>query len=466
MPLSASSLVVLNDTSNLTSYATASTTPSSGKLILCAVASSKASTPDLPTVSGCGLTWVQVATVLFDTVGTPTKRVTLFRALGTPSTGAITASFGGVQQTGCNIFVSEIGPVDPGGSNGADAVVQSATNAVDSATSLTVTLSAFGNSSNGAYGCEFTNLGTNSTVGSGFSLIARGGYSTPSHTGNTEFKSSEDTSVDWTFSSGNAGAIAIEVKLLVVSGSGAATLGHATAAGAVEQQFVASAGAALSRATGSGAAQEEFVAAAAGAIGAASSGAAGLIEIDGGAAAALSHASASGAAEVQVIGSGAAALAASSAAATAQLEIRAAAACALSPATTSGAGELAITGAVGAALGGASAAGAGSEQLVATGGAALSHAVASAVSELVIQGAGAAALGPAVAVGGDGSAVIIDTIRIPGRVRRVVHLRLRMRPTVRCDGRVARTVPLRLAIAGVVVVPARVRQCVLVGLDP
>lgn len=403
MPLTATSLVVLNDTSNLTTYSTASTTPSAGKLVLCAVASSKASTPDLPTVSGCGLTWVQVATVLFDTVGTPTKRVTLFRAQGTPSSGAVTANFGGVAQTGCNIFVCEIGPVDQGGTNGSAAVVQSATNAVDSATSITVTLSAFGNSSNGAYGCEFTNLGTNSTVGSGFSLIARGGYSTPSHTGNTEFKASEDTSVDWTFSSGNAGAIAIEVKLQVIAGDGAATLGHATASGAGEEQIAGSGAAMLSAASGA---------------------AAGAIEIQGAAAGMLSPASASGAGELTIAGTGAGALSAAASAASGQLEVHGAAAAAISPATSSGVGELAIAGAV------------------------------------------AAALGPAVASGTDGGQLVIDTIRIRARLRRVVRLRLRVRPTVRGDGRVARSVPLRLAIAGSVVVPARVRQRVLVGLDP
>jgi hypothetical protein len=87
----------------------------------------------------------------------------LYRALSaSPGSGAITidpsATSGSVQVDWC---VAEFTGVDTGGTNGADAVVQSPSNTTNDNATLTVTLSAFGAAENGAAGYAVTyNNGT------------------------------------------------------------------------------------------------------------------------------------------------------------------------------------------------------------------------------------------------------------------------------------------------------------------
>lgn len=142
--------VMTSATTNLTSYASASYTPTANALLICTVVSNKGSaTADTPTLSGNGLTWVQINTTTFDS---GLKRVTMFRAMGaSPTTGAVTADFGGVSQTGCHICVVEFTGVNTGGSNGSAAVVQSAVNSGNGSTSVTATLSALTGTTNSVY---------------------------------------------------------------------------------------------------------------------------------------------------------------------------------------------------------------------------------------------------------------------------------------------------------------------------
>lgn len=148
MPVTQGSLTSGSDSSNVSSYTTASVTPTNGRLMLVAVLNTKGSTPDTPTLSGNGMTWTQQATITFNTIASPLSGATLFRGVGTGTAGAITIDFGGVNQTGCAWSVNEFGDVDTATNNG---VVQSATNTADSVTALTVTLAAFGSTNNATY---------------------------------------------------------------------------------------------------------------------------------------------------------------------------------------------------------------------------------------------------------------------------------------------------------------------------
>lgn len=222
MAVAATNRVVNFTATGATSFSTASWTPPSNELILACFYSRTGITadPNVPTCSGNGLTWVQVATIVFDTTSSSRRRLTIFRAMGSsPSNGATTFDCGGQTQTGAIWNIDSFSGIDTGGTNGSAAVVQSATNKDEtlSATTLTVTLAAFGSSSNATYGYFAATTGGNSfTVGSGFSSVSTSGTNAVEVACDTvtEFRNDNDTSVDATISAsgGQLGGIAVEIK--------------------------------------------------------------------------------------------------------------------------------------------------------------------------------------------------------------------------------------------------------------
>lgn len=198
---------------NQASYNTDSISPGSNRLVLLFVYSELgAGTPVTPTASGNGLTWVEVNTEVVNT----TAKMTLFRAMGaSPSGGAITISFGAESQSRCLWQVTEFSEVVTTGSNGADAVVQVADNEATTGTSLTVTLSTFAKSDNATYGAIFKAGVETIDAGSGFTELneetANGVLGTQ-----TQWKSSADTSVDWSWATTatRVGAMAVEINTI------------------------------------------------------------------------------------------------------------------------------------------------------------------------------------------------------------------------------------------------------------
>ena len=127
--------------------------------------------------------------------------------MGTPSAGAITFDFGGQSQSGAAWSIVEYAGVDTGGTNGSAAVVQSvAAGTGANATSQTITLAAFSNASNATVGFFGIPLNTAAqpTAGSGFTQTGQRNQSTPNLSIGSEFRNSNDTSVDM-----NAGAASI-----------------------------------------------------------------------------------------------------------------------------------------------------------------------------------------------------------------------------------------------------------------
>ncbi|MCK5609657.1 hypothetical protein KAR91_47730 [Candidatus Pacearchaeota archaeon] len=212
------------DESNGTSYSTASISPSASKLLIVDVAGEAVNSGDnvQPTLSGCGVTWVAVASL----VGTGNdggnySRQTMFRSMGTPTTGVLTLTFSATQQA-VTWSVCEKGGVDTGGTNGSAAVVQSATN-LSTTASITVTLAAFGNVNNATHGAfqrEGEVTGATQTAGTGFTeetdieADLTGGYYGYLH---TIYRSDNDTTVDSSASDAMDGTsgIAIEIKASV-----------------------------------------------------------------------------------------------------------------------------------------------------------------------------------------------------------------------------------------------------------
>lgn len=149
MAISATSLTSGTDNTSTTSFATASVSPTAGRMVYIGVENLRVGGggPDAPSgISGAGLTFTQV-----DTTGNAAAdNLSVWRAYaGSPSSGAITISFG-TSQAFCSWSVVEVDGAKTTGTNGADSVVQSATNENLSASSLTATLSAFADAGNGA----------------------------------------------------------------------------------------------------------------------------------------------------------------------------------------------------------------------------------------------------------------------------------------------------------------------------
>jgi hypothetical protein len=190
-------------------FQTDTISPTGNSLVLAVVEGFRdAGASAAPTLSGVMTTWTQVASQVFDT----DRRITLYRSLqATPVPGKVTITFAAAQDAAA-WSILEFGNVDTAGVNGADAVVQSATDTATGATSLSITLSAFGAAANATFGAFATNATSGITPGTGFTEIddvTEGGGLF------TEWRVDNDTGVDASDSASasvNWGGIAIEVK--------------------------------------------------------------------------------------------------------------------------------------------------------------------------------------------------------------------------------------------------------------
>ena len=201
-------------------YTTGSMTPTANLLVLAAIYNVEVTGSGATcTATGNGLTYVQIATVeqLVGSIGT---NAFLFRAMGSsPTAGGITFDYSGNNQRRAAWSVVEFSDIDTGGDDGADAIVQNATNKAETGESLTVTLSAFGDATNNAtFG--FFGKGSNGvfTEGSGFTELHDEQAGGEGARAQSEWRLGEDTSVDvsWTGSTSHVG-IAVEIKAVAVA---------------------------------------------------------------------------------------------------------------------------------------------------------------------------------------------------------------------------------------------------------
>lgn len=202
---------------NLGDQTTASIAPSNGKLVLVAVGFNHPSgSVTTPTVAGLSMTWTQIATV---PAGTNDLRMTLFAGVANGNSGTLTIGVAGQQQQNIYWGVVQVNNADVSGINGANAIVQSATN-TDTNTTFTVTLGAFADGGNATFGSVYNNSGQDTTPGSGFVEIAE---ANAAHDLESEYKTTNDTSVDWTVSGASKYvAVAIEIKAAADIGGDAA----------------------------------------------------------------------------------------------------------------------------------------------------------------------------------------------------------------------------------------------------
>lgn len=186
---------------------TVSISPESGSVVIVAVGSNKPSgTPNEPTVSGLSMTWTSTATRLG---GSNHLRMTLFRGVANGNSGQLTISHGGQNLQNIYWGVCQVKGTETGGTNGSDAIVQSAVNSADTTTSFSVTLLGFSKDANATFGAVYHNTNQDTSPGSGFIEIAE---ADGSHQLESEYKTTNDTSVDWSVS-GNANYVAVAVEL-------------------------------------------------------------------------------------------------------------------------------------------------------------------------------------------------------------------------------------------------------------
>lgn len=218
MPVTATHLTDGVSSASPTAPATASVSPTQNRLqlLLVNVTRGDSTNPAQPSsVTGCGLTWVLVDSSQYDAAGLGRGSAFLYRALGTPTTGAVTITLGYTAS-----FVAwtwdEFGSVNNSGTNGSGAIVQNA-KATGTGNSPSVTLSAFGSTDNATYGglAHRDANGATFTAGTGFTELGENGTtSTQRVFAASEWRNDNDTSVDGTVTSGADGwaMFAVEIK--------------------------------------------------------------------------------------------------------------------------------------------------------------------------------------------------------------------------------------------------------------
>ncbi len=194
---------------------TASISPAPNALVTLAVLghNGAAASPS-PVVSGGGMaSWAEVATVTYDPIGTPHKRMSVFRAMSaSPGSGPIRITFT-ANQANCEWIVSQWQGVETSGPNGSNAIAQSGSNRANTVTGLTVTLGAFSSPNDVAYGVfGIRRSAVGVTPGTGFTEIAeRASGETPPSDLQAEQRTGDNT-VDAKWVKLNAGALALEIK--------------------------------------------------------------------------------------------------------------------------------------------------------------------------------------------------------------------------------------------------------------
>lgn len=220
-----------SDSTDASSYTTASITPTANACVLLTVHNrisvADADGPTTPTVTGNSLTWVVVRSK--GGYGAPNfnRRQTVFRARGaSPSTGTIAIDFSGETQTHATWSVTEFTGVDQSGTHCSGGIVQdvgadeAGVNGTTSTGTLTNNISS---AANLTYASHITTSNLTQTVGSGFDSRSQVTEATDgtSHLVQTKLNAKVSTST-WT---GNHSWIVITVELKAERAGGLTLLG-------------------------------------------------------------------------------------------------------------------------------------------------------------------------------------------------------------------------------------------------
>lgn len=221
-----------SSSSNQQTCTTNSVTPTANTLQLLAIVDTDTATPDtVQSVSGQGLTWVSLGTVVSTSSD---QRITLFRSLsGSTSTGTLTITFNDddsdtASPTGCAWKQIEFAGVETSGTNGSGAIVQVPTpTAYTAASSFTYTFASFASATNAALACYASKAST-TTFTAEATYVEAGSedtYINPTETlGCMWDETASDTSALGTFGS-NATAVAIGAEVKEAGAGGTSSKG-------------------------------------------------------------------------------------------------------------------------------------------------------------------------------------------------------------------------------------------------
>jgi hypothetical protein len=193
-----------DNTGSGSSINTASISPSPNQLVLVYVATfNSGGTPNTPTLTGCNMTWVAVATAT-----TTQRKVTVFRGMSdNPTAGALTISYAG-QSNSVGWSVDQFANVNTTGTNGSGAVVQSNVNQSTSVNgNFAVSLNPFASVNNATYGGEQQSA-NNATTGSSFTTIVNNNTNRV-----VEWANNNQTSVNWNVGVNNVLACAVALEI-------------------------------------------------------------------------------------------------------------------------------------------------------------------------------------------------------------------------------------------------------------
>lgn len=223
MAISVTQLLAESSNANQSNYTTTSVAPTDTRMAFLAVFSTAQTAANFgppSSVTGNSLTWTQDYTTGDAASG---LNLSVFRAYVTGSSSGTIAINHATSRSRCTWMLLEVDGADTGGTNGANSVVQIATNSDLSSTAatITVTLAAFGNAANGAVAFHAGLLASASvptaTAGSGWTEV--GSEAAISNDGGVsggleaQYRTDNDTTADVTWSA-NLGmySIAMEIK--------------------------------------------------------------------------------------------------------------------------------------------------------------------------------------------------------------------------------------------------------------
>lgn len=234
MAVAGLNILVNQNTAGASSYTTASFTPSVNTLYLATVVTRTGITadPNQPTCTGAGLTWVVVSSIVFDTTSSSRRRITVFRALGIGSIGALTFDYATQAQT-INVWsIDAFTGINTSGTNGSGAIVQAvpAKDETLTPTAFAVTLAAFSNASNatfGAFGTGDPGAQVIITQGSGYTQLTD--FDAVNAQGlhmSTQWQATNNTNVNITTNTNNFEFGGIGVEIAAASATSIATPGY------------------------------------------------------------------------------------------------------------------------------------------------------------------------------------------------------------------------------------------------
>lgn len=145
MALTCTSVTAQADTTNTTTYTSASVTPPASKPVIVAIFGSGGANPsNVPTLDTP--TWLDGSWTEVSTAVAGNQRITVFRGLvvGSPSGDTLQFTFDATHNTACWSIVS----VDGATGTMADLVVQAVTGSASSVTAMSITLAALGSANN------------------------------------------------------------------------------------------------------------------------------------------------------------------------------------------------------------------------------------------------------------------------------------------------------------------------------